>query len=137
MERKPAVFSRPIRVLMLCLAGGGVLPAATGCNVFTGKKQLQQLETENNRLLSEYRAERQRRETAERTAQQLEVRLAESEKLLARQIQDSATSRLSSLPDMLRSDLSAPSLSSPQRDSEGTSSGLRTPSEFRWQRRTN
>lgn len=71
----------------------------SGCNSMGAGKQMKQLEMENNRLLSEFRAERQRRESAERTAQQLEHRLAESEKMLARQLQNgSAPSRLSSLP---------------------------------------
>jgi hypothetical protein len=76
---------------------------STGCNSIGAGKQVKQLEMENNRLLSEFRAERQRRETAERAAQQLENRLAESEKLLARQVSPGASSanspgRLSSLP---------------------------------------
>lgn len=72
---------------------------STGCNSLGAGKQMKQLEMENNRLLSEFRAERQRRESAERTAQQLEIRLAESEKMLARQLQTgSGTGRLSSLP---------------------------------------
>lgn len=75
--------------------------ALPGCNAFGLRSQLQQLEAENNRLISEFRAERQRREAAERTAQQLEVKLAESEKLLARQSQQSAGGRLSSLPGSL------------------------------------
>ena len=49
-----------------------------GCGAFGLRKQLQQLEHENSRLLSEFRAERQRREAAEQSAQQLEHRLAES-----------------------------------------------------------
>jgi len=116
-----------------------VLP---GCNAFGLRKQLQQLENENSRLLSEFRAERQRRETAERTTQQLELRLAESEKLLARQLQDGAPGRLSSLPG-LPARSAAPgsfpggtsngSVSVPWDGTQGTaeSSG-----NFRWQRRS-
>ena len=69
-----------------------------GCGAFGLRKQLQQLEHENSRLLSEFRAERQRREAAEQSAQQLEHRLAESEKLLARQSHEEVSGRLSSLP---------------------------------------
>lgn len=79
-----------------------ILTAVTsmpGCGAFGLRKQLQQLEHENSRLLSEFRAERQRREVAEQNAQQMEHRLAESEKLLARQMQEGAGGRLSSLPN--------------------------------------
>lgn len=73
--------------------------SSTGCNSLGAGKQMKQLEVENNRLLSEFRAERQRRESAERTAQQLEMRLAESEKMLARQMNTGTSpGRLSSLP---------------------------------------
>ncbi len=76
-----------------------IVVGSAGCNSIGAGKQMKQLEMENNRLLSEFRAERQRRESAERTAQQLELRLAESEKMLARQLQNgSSPSRLSSLP---------------------------------------
>jgi hypothetical protein len=77
----------------------GIILILTGCNSMGAGKQLKQLELENNRLLSEFRAERQRRESAERTAQRLETLLAESEKTLARQLQGPpGAGRLSSLP---------------------------------------
>lgn len=80
--------------LLVCTTCG-----LAGCNSIGVGKQLQQLESDNNRLLTEFRAERQRRENAERTAQQLEQRLAESEKLIARQMQaGTGPGRLSSLP---------------------------------------
>lgn len=115
-----------------------------GCNAFGLRSQLQQLESENSRLLSEFRAERQRREAAELTARQLETRLAESEKLLARQSQDFSTpGRLSSLPGPpFRSDargqLGDPSsLGNPSEPWDNPQSRLGNPGDFQWQRRSN
>jgi hypothetical protein len=99
-----------------------------GCNTFGLRGQLQQLEVENNRLLSEFRAERQRREAAERNAQELETRLAESEKLLARQSQQSLGGRLSSLPGSLGRLEPPPTSGEP---------GMGPSGDFRWQRRNN
>lgn len=96
------MFSRIIKAYITMMIAAAMLVSA-GCNSIGAGKQVKQLEMENNRLLSEFRAERQRRETAERAAQQLENRLAESEKLLARQAVPSGNpangpGRLSSLP---------------------------------------
>lgn len=119
-----------------------------GCNVFNARNQLKELETENNRLLSEFRAERQRRETAEQTAQQLEARLAESEKLLARQSQEQVPGRLSSMQGLsnlnglsVRPEFQVPLYEqSPGNGLQGQSNFLQTPStssdQFRWQRRS-
>lgn len=71
--------------------------AAPGCNSFGNAKLVQELRSENERLLTEFRSERDRREESEEALAQIENRLAESEKLLARQYQQPA-SRLSSLP---------------------------------------
>lgn len=104
MEKEPEVFSATRRRLpqgqaVFIAILTGVLLSSAGCNSMGAGKQLKQLEVENNRLLSEFRAERQRRESAERSAQQLEMRLAESEKMLARQLNTgSSPGRLSSLP---------------------------------------
>ena len=74
-----------------------LLFAGTGCNTFGNAKLVQELRLENERLLTEYRAEKNRREESEEAIRLMETRLAESEKLLARQYQQPA-SRLSSLP---------------------------------------
>ena len=127
---------------MLCLLT--VLLPLSGCNTFGNGKIVKQLQGENERLLSEFRAERKRREDAERKASLAENRLAEAEKYLARQLQ-SPSGRLSSRS---KSDLpngntgfvdgfgsqstgfggqNTPADSSPQADASG----------FRWQRRIN
>lgn len=120
----------------------GIVLSLSGCSSFGTGKQLQQLEHENSRLLSEFRAERQRRESAERTAQQLEARLAESEKMLARQLQGPpGAGRLSSLtlpPTSGSVDFSLPA-SSPTSSlpSLGATSGSGSigSGDLRWQRR--
>ncbi|MEM8732793.1 MAG: hypothetical protein AAGG44_01130 [Planctomycetota bacterium] len=64
-----------------------LLPMAVGCNALgLGNGRLvKELQGENERLLSEFRAERNRRESTEKNLRLMEQRLAESEKLLARQ----------------------------------------------------
>lgn len=125
--KESVVFSATHQSIGKWLIVGALACVLPGCNAFGIRGQLQQLELENNRLLSEFRAERQRREAAERTAQQLELRLAESEKLLARQNQQATGGRLSSLPGGLgRSD--------PVNSGEETTGQN---GDFRWQRRNN
>jgi hypothetical protein len=121
------VFSAKHQSICRWLIAGALVGGLPGCNAFGLRNQLKQLEVENNRLLSEFRAERQRREAAERTAEQLELRLAESEKLLARQNQQAAGGRLSSLPNNLGGAELPGAL-----DSSAGQSG-----DFRWQRRNN
>ena len=75
-----------------------LIASSVGCNSFGNGKLVQQLQNENERLLTEFRAERSRREEFERQNKTLEARLSESEKLLARQTQGPASSRVSSLP---------------------------------------
>jgi hypothetical protein len=92
------VFYRAMDQAGKIVIATGIIMILSGCNSFGSGKQIKQLEQENNRLLSEFRAERQRKESAERAAQQLEARLAESEKMLARQLQGPpGAGRLSSL----------------------------------------
>ncbi len=129
-------LNRTRRIWMIALLA---LTAFPGCNVFSLRKQLKELESENNRLLTEFRAERQRRETAEQTAQTLETRLAESEKLLARQTQDYVPSRLSSLQNIpsLQGITGRPDVSTPF--SQPNQTGVlphSTGNGFQWQRRT-
>lgn len=67
----------------------------TGCNAFGTGKLAKQLQEENDRLVTEFRAQRERSEELLQANRQLERRIAESEKLLARQHQSG--SRISSL----------------------------------------
>jgi hypothetical protein len=108
----------------------------SGCNTFANGKLVQQLQNENNRLLTEFRAERQRREEMERVNATLEARLSESEKLLARQLGDSP-GRLSSLQPLPRGSQSSGQPGEQQpvnnepRSADGESAGVE------WQRRVN
>ena len=107
-----------------------------GCNSFSNGKLVQQLQSENERLLTEFRAERQRREESERVNRTLEARLSESEKLLARQTPGAAPNRLSSLQPGYQ--LPVNSSSNPaagNRAAEATAGG--NSADFRWQRRVN
>ena len=60
--------------------------AATGCQRFPGSQAMRQYQMESDRLLAEFRAQKKRAEDYEVRNAQLEQRLAESEKLLARSL---------------------------------------------------
>lgn len=92
-SRKAVAVSTAVRLAILLSLFGPLF----GCNTFGNAKLVQELRLENERLLTEYRAEKNRREVSEEAVKVMEARLAESEKLLARQYQ-SPSSRLSSLP---------------------------------------
>jgi hypothetical protein len=124
--------------LLLCLLA---CAAISGCNSLGNAKLVQELRNENERLLAEFRAERDKREKLERDKALVENRLAESEKLLARSYSGSLPSRLSSLPRYDQS--TAPG---PLGGSSGTNQGLSADgwpesqagqggSGLRWQRR--
>ncbi len=141
--KEPEVLAKKNQAIYGCLVAIAAITLLPGCNAFGLRKQLQQLETENGRLLSEFRAERQRRETAERTAQQLEIRLAESEKLLARQTQDSSPGRLSSLssfpprPDFPGNAIDPAGGRAPSNPWDKPLDPAGTGGDYRWQRRSN
>jgi hypothetical protein len=69
-----------------------------GCNSFGNGKLVKELERENERLLAEFRAQRDRNAELEASNRLQAERLAESEKLLARLTQETPGGRLSSLP---------------------------------------
>lgn len=79
--------------VLSCLRGAvlACLPvlAATGCNSFGSGKLVRELRNENERLLTEFRAERDRRAQTEKSLRTVESRLAESEKMLASQYRSS------------------------------------------------
>ena len=60
--------------------------AATGCQRFPATQAMRQYQLESDRLLAEFRAQKKRAEELEIRNGQLEQRLAESEKLLARSL---------------------------------------------------
>ena len=77
-----------------CRCRGPILPLVAlyllltipGCNTFGvgAKQQVKELRVENERLLSEFRAQRNQRAKAEEALRKMESRLAESEKMVAR-----------------------------------------------------
>jgi hypothetical protein len=83
-------------VLLRCLC---LLPCllVTGCGT-VGRSQMAQLQNENDRLLAEYRAQRDESTRLKESLAVAQARLAESEKLLARQ-NPIPSSRLSRLND--------------------------------------
>lgn len=69
-----------------------VIPMSAGCSTFNLRgSAVQELEDDNERLLTEYRNERQRRENAEKSLRDLEAKLAASEKLVAQRYSPLAT----------------------------------------------
>ncbi len=90
-------YSRALWTLLAILLVAG----ASGCSSNT--QRVQQLQSENDRLLSEYRAQRDQVNQLNERLATLQSRLAESEKLLARQspMPSSRLSRLNSDPTSL------------------------------------
>lgn len=123
-----------------CLAG---LLTMSGCSSFGNGKMVQELKNDNERLLAEFRAERDRREKTEQALKQAEVRLAESEKLVARQYQAPGADRVSRLQNNSRL-TGVDSNASPSFSSELPGAGRGAPTDlgstqddsgFRWHRR--
>ena len=70
----------PVHVLILLIC----CPGVTGCQRLPGGQAMRQYQLESDRLLAEFRAQKKRAEELEARNGQLEQRLAESEKQLAR-----------------------------------------------------
>ena len=97
------------------IAGLALLVTFSGCRKFPGPAQMQQFQIDNERLLSEFRAQKKRADDLQARNDQLTHRLNESESTLARVQGSSPANRVSS-NDAGRSPLRANSL--------GGSSGL-------------
>ncbi len=76
MQPLPCRFYRCVWVIAAMLF-------LTGCNTFGSAKQVRQLQQENERLLAEFRAQRDRTHELQRTNAILEDRVADTEKQLA------------------------------------------------------
>jgi hypothetical protein len=83
------------RWLMLFFGGLGLL--STGCQQWPGTQAMRQYQLESDRLLSEFRTQKKRAEELAARNQQLEQRLGESEKMIAR-LQGSGNSRFADAP---------------------------------------
>ncbi|MFN3191519.1 MAG: hypothetical protein ACE361_13505 [Aureliella sp.] len=121
-----------------------LLPATLGCSTFgLGNGRLvKELQSENERLLGEFRAERNRRESTEKSLRVMERRLAESEKLLARQF-GAGQGRLSQVSTLRAQSPYAPpqsALPPITSDFEGSSAaqsyGTTGTNGLRWRRRS-
>ena len=102
-----------------------LLAIATGCG--SGSQRLTQLQNENDRLMSEYRAQRDQVTQLNEKLAVVQNRLAESEKLLARQ-SPMPSSRLSRLNDPSSLASSVPSFGAQSRGTPtgSTAGGLAT-----------
>ncbi|MBM3964703.1 MAG: hypothetical protein FJ308_06495 [Planctomycetes bacterium] len=71
----------------------GILTLVLGCQAWPGNQAMRQYQLESDRLLSEFRSQKKRAEELEQRNYQLEQRLGESEKLIAR-LQGRSNSRV-------------------------------------------
>ena len=101
---------------VVCMLGLAGLLFCNGCGMFGGAGQLKQLQAENDKLVGEYRAQRDKVAKLQETNLALEQRVAEAEKLLARSGNNNPTSRLSQVPNRVPSlsNSSAPPYVPPQ-----------------------
>ncbi len=102
------------------LAGMLVACGLTGCGMFGSPTQLKQLQAENDKLVSEYRAQRDKAAKLQEANVALEQRVAEAEKLLARSGYNNPASRLSQAPGRGSSALSGAPPYTPPAGSEPT-----------------
>ena len=87
-------FERPIRRGgWLHWAVVGIISLVPGCQAWPGNQAMRQYQLESDRLLSEFRSQKKRAEELEQRNYQLEQRLGESEKLIAR-LQGRSNSRV-------------------------------------------
>lgn len=79
------------------MIGVGILSVCffTGCQRWPGSQAMRQYQQDSDRLLAEFRSQKKRAEDLEARNQQLEQRLSESEKLIAR-MQGNPSSRVGS-----------------------------------------
>jgi hypothetical protein len=99
------------------------MPCGVGCGLLGGGQQLKQLQLENDRLLAEYRAQRDRLTKLQETNADLEARVGEAEKLLAQSGIGLPSSRISQAPPRAAS----PSTSSRSAASASTSGAAAPP----------
>lgn len=83
-------------VTLLCLCW--LLPCVSGCGLFGSGQQVKQLQSENDRLLAEYRSQRDRVAKLQETNAALEARVGEAERLLAQSGSGLPSSRISRVP---------------------------------------
>lgn len=101
-SRRHAVGGRAIIVVWL-------VTWTSGCGLFGSGQQLKQLQMENDRLISEYRAQRERVTKLQETNVALEARIGEAERLLAQAGKTLPSSRISRAPQRSSSGATASS----------------------------
>lgn len=103
--------TRSIAAALRAMVATGMVVCLSGCGTFGSGQQLKQLQMENDRLVSEYRAQRERVAALQETNAALEARVGEAERMLAQVGKTLPSSRISRAPQ--RSSGSASSSSGP------------------------
>lgn len=104
-------YSRRLAVAVRAMGVMCLLACSSGCGLFSSGQQLKQLQMENDRLLSEYRSQRERVASLQETNAALEARVGEAERLLAQVGKTLPSSRISRAPQ--RGNGAAPSSNPP------------------------
>ncbi len=119
-----------LRMWVMCC---GIASLFTGCQQWPGTQAMKQYQLESDRLLSEFRAQKKRAEEYEQRNQQLEKRLGESERLIAK-LQGRPSSRAADRSgDRTLADISkGPSSSTPKRISGSGLPDATTPTPGRF-----
>ncbi|MEC8557828.1 MAG: hypothetical protein VXZ82_22720 [Planctomycetota bacterium] len=130
------VIATRLRYPLLLTLAGLLCGSVTGCsslNIRGG--QIKELQSENQRLMTEYRAEKTRREQAELALKQMENRLAQSEKLVARRYGPTAPRTPSNTPYNFGSSNSGTGTLNGLGESFGRGYGSPDDAGMRWQSR--
>jgi len=91
---RKTVLSRPLLLcVLLCMMAN-----STGCQQWPGNHAMRQYQIESERLLSEFRSQKKRAEDLEQRNVQLERRLGESEREIAKLQGRNPSSRMAAVP---------------------------------------
>ncbi|MGN6546217.1 MAG: hypothetical protein ACTHK7_14280 [Aureliella sp.] len=94
----PAGRTRSGAASLRALVATGLIVCLSGCGTLGSGQQLKQLQMENDRLVSEYRAQRERVAALQETNAALEARVGEAERMLAQVGKTLPSSRISRAP---------------------------------------
>lgn len=93
-----AYASRRLAASVRAVVALALTVSLSGCGLMGSGQQLKQLQMENDRLLSEYRSQRERLAALQETNAALEARVGEAERLLAQVGKTLPSSRISRAP---------------------------------------
>lgn len=135
-SKSPTIIATRFRNSLLLTLAVLLCGSASGCSSLNFRGgQIKELQSDNQRLITEYHAEKKRREQAELALKQMENRLAQSEKLVARRYGPTAPRTPSNAPYNFGSSNSGTGTLNGLGESFGRGYGSPDDAGMRWQSR--